>query len=59
MKEYTSKHLGDLYIIEVYSSTKPYRARWALRRPKDETNISILQHMISGIPLVVGLGTRM
>ena len=29
------------------------------RGPKDHTNIRIVQTMISGIPLMLGLGTRM
>ena len=31
----------------------------ATRGPKDHINIRILQTMISGIPLILGLGTRM
>ena len=30
-----------------------------IRAPRDHTNIKILQHVISGIPLILGLGTRM
>ena len=30
-----------------------------IRGPKDHINIRILQTMISGIPLMLGLGTRM
>ena len=29
------------------------------RAPKDQTNIRILQTVISGIPLILGLGTKM
>ena len=31
----------------------------SIRAPKDHINISILLTMISGIPLILGLGTRM
>ena len=37
----------------------PRRSLGLIRGPKDHINIRILQTMISGIPLVLGLGTRM
>ena len=45
--------------MQVSKAWQPKKRPTSIRGPKDHTNIRILEAMISGIPLMLGLRTRM
>ena len=50
----------DAEIMDLFGSARKLRAVTTYSRaPKDRRNIRILQTMVSGIPLILGLRTRM
>ena len=52
----SSQSLGSLWLSGLCG---PYTWLPGFRAPKDYINIRILRTMVSGIPLILGLGTRM